>query len=121
MLYPSSHELQMIKSYIVLSLVLDVFERDRIQIIGVVKTPNPYDAAIQAAMDRITKDISGIRQEFRQRGIKMHDSEKQKEGIRTLCVCRGYEQTVSMFWDPLRFEIETAMTYYLRVRKDDAI
>ncbi|MFD2611900.1 hypothetical protein [Paenibacillus gansuensis] len=103
----------MVKEFLLLPMVLTVFERDTKIIASHVKTKAPYEQALQLAMDRVTANLAELKREFRQRGIKVFDSERTASGVHCKYLCRGYENQFDMMWLYIRAEVELRMKHYL--------
>lgn len=112
-------EIGLIKSYILLPMVLTVFERDKNAIEYAVRNPGPYTEAITQAMDRATVVLSEIRREFRKRGIKVYDVSRDGNGYHAKYVCRGYEGEIRMLLALVRTEVNERMRAYLGVVASD--
>lgn len=109
----SGEETNLIKSYILITIILDIFKRDSIAIEQAVKTPTPYLKVINTAMDKITKKMYEIRREFRHRGIKVFEIERTKEGVSAEYICRGYTSRFSMLWSLVKAESHIRMCAYM--------
>ncbi|ANE48051.1 hypothetical protein SY83_19105 [Paenibacillus swuensis] len=112
-LWPTDEEQGMIKEFLLLPLVLTVFERDTEVIGNNVKTKAPYVEAIALAMDRVTLNLAGLKKEFRLRGIKVFDGVRTEHGIRCSYLCRGYENQFDLMWTYVKAEVELRMKHYL--------
>lgn len=103
----------MIKEFILLPMLLAAFERDARRIAAAVKTPGPYAEFMQATLDRITRDLTAIRRQFRMRGIKVYEPQITSAGIRAEFKCRGYLSEFGILSNVLKAEAETYMCKYL--------
>ncbi|MFB5269332.1 hypothetical protein ACE41H_21460 [Paenibacillus enshidis] len=110
---PTPEELQLIKEFLILPIILSVFVRDQKIISAAVKTPEPYNQNIQQAMDRIVKDLAGIKSEFRRRGIRVFDEKCDQNGARCKYLCRGYQSEFPLLHSFLRAEVAQRMSRYL--------
>lgn len=120
---PSDQELQLIKNYIILPLVMNVFERDknRIKDQQLFKTYKPYVDKLEMVMDEISKDLARVRTELRKKGIKVYDGEKVEKELKYEYLCRGYMGTFSILLLTLRSDIEIVMSHYLGVYESELI
>lgn len=109
----------MIKEFILLPMLLSAFERDARRIAAAVKTPGPYAEFMQATLDRITRDLTAIRRQFRMRGIKVYDPQITSAGIRAEFKCRGYLSEFGILNNVLKAEAETYMRKYLNGSAED--
>lgn len=120
---PNEQEIQLIKNYIILPHVLNVFERDknRIKDEQIFKTYKPYVALLEQVMDGITKDLSRVRQELRKRGIKVFDGERFDKELRYEYLCRGYMREFSILLITLKSDVEIVMNHYLGVYESELV
>lgn len=110
---PSDEELRAIKKYVILPLVMTAFERDSRAVAAAVKTPGPYIDAIQRSMDALAADLGAIRRKFRKTNVRVHDSVRTADGLKTEYIVRGYTGSIVMNSDVLRVEAEMFMRTYL--------
>lgn len=71
-----------------------------------------YEQFIQIIMNYITKDLSKINRELRQRNIKIFSDETHDGIIYHRYVCRGYEDRFGIVREVLRSEISVRFTKY---------
>ncbi|MEC0370064.1 hypothetical protein [Paenibacillus chibensis] len=109
----------LIKPYILLPIVLSAFERDISVINAAVKTPEPYAEIITAAMDRVTYDLTELRREFKQRGIKVLDMQRTERGYEAQYLCRGYQRKFALLDGLVRAEGGILMRKYLGLDTDN--
>ncbi|WP_103110293.1 hypothetical protein [Brevibacillus reuszeri] len=115
-----SEDYALIKPYIILPMILSAFERDKkiIEESGVIKTPAPYVAMIDVAMDRVSADLREVKRQFRERGIKVHTIERGDSLIVAKFVCRGYTGTFNLRDQYLSAEAGVLMHGYLLGKTD---
>jgi hypothetical protein len=120
---PSDQDLQLIKNYIILPLVLNVFERDknRIKNEQLFKTYQPYIAKFELVMDEITRDLTNVRKQLRLHGIKVYDGEKVDKYLRHEYLCRGYLGEFMMLLETLKADVEIVMSHYLGVYESELV
>lgn len=106
-------ELQLVKQYVLLPIVLSIFQRDKKILQEKVKTPGPYIKLIDEGMDKVTKDLANVRRKMRAGGIKVVHEERGEKAAAVMTVCRGYEQTHNFWWESLKSETEVKMSEYL--------
>lgn len=109
----TGEELELIKSYILLPMILSAYERDKQIIEDSVRNPEIYTDMISAAMDRATKLLTEIRREFRNRGIKVYEITRDTEGIRADFKCRGYVSNMRMLWSLITAQANERMRVYM--------
>ncbi|MNT42279.1 hypothetical protein D3C72_1786960 [compost metagenome] len=68
---------------------------------------------ITAAADRVTKDLAEVRRQFRQRGIKVYETENDGKSVTARYLCRGYTGEASYLWAILAAEASVVMRKYL--------
>lgn len=111
---PSHQELSMIKEYLLLPLVLSVFERDaRYVRESPIKTPDPYIKVIHRAMDQASGEWTRLRAEFRRRGIQVTWQKLEPEGLYASYLCRGYSGSMRLLIRLVKSEIEIRHRKYL--------
>lgn len=106
-------DLQYVKMYLLLPLVLSAFERDKKIIEQNIKTPGPYINFIDSAMDRVTLDLKEVRRKFRLLGIKVYEETRTDKGIDARYLCRGYHHDYKMLWSRIAAECSVLMEKYL--------
>ena len=72
-----------------------------------------FEQIIQLIMDYITRDLSKLNKELRQRNIKIFNDEINDGIIYHGYVCRGYEDRFGIVREVLRFEISIQFTKYI--------
>ncbi|MCZ8516797.1 hypothetical protein O9H85_31420 [Paenibacillus filicis] len=110
---PNHEEIRFLKEYVLLPLVLTAFDRDAKRITAAVKTPGPYADTIQRAIDAITFDLAQLRKYFRANGIRVFDTEKTTDGIRTKYVYKRRQSEFILLTNLIRVEAELLMRRYL--------
>jgi len=111
---PQSDEIDAIKTYMFLPLILSAFERDRRIFETLLKSPEPYIDLLTIAADKVTKDLTEVRRLFRERGIKVYEMERGQAWIARY-MCRGYTGDVTL-WEQLAIaEARVLMRKYLGI------
>lgn len=112
--YITSDELHDVKRYLLIPLVLSVFERDKRLITeSGIKTPTPYTDIIGHAMNAATLQIRDVRQRLRQAGIKVYEESRDSSGLACKYVCRGYHGEFRAGYNILGADVEIGMRYFL--------
>lgn len=106
-------DIQYVKMYLLLPLVLSAFERDKKIIEENIKTPRPYVNFIDSAMDRVTVDLKEVRRKFRLLGLKVYEETRTELGIEAKYLCRGYHHTFGMLWSLVAADSSVLMEKYL--------
>ncbi|WP_410511682.1 hypothetical protein PaeBR_16630 [Paenibacillus sp. BR2-3] len=107
-------DLQLVKEYILLPILLDVLERD-IKTLGTVKLKMDviYVKVLRSAQDLITSDVTMIRKKMRSRGIKVYEQQRTELCIEAHYLCRGYHHRFSMLWGLVKAELHKYLSKYL--------
>ncbi|MHA6530163.1 hypothetical protein [Paenibacillus sp. BAC0078] len=71
-----------------------------------------FEQVIQIIMDYVTKDLSKVNRELRQRNIKIYSDETNDGVIYHHYVCRGYDDRFGIVREVLRSEISIRFTKY---------
>lgn len=112
----TEEDLQLVKEYILLPLLLDVLERD-IKALGTVKLKmdRVYIKILRSAQDLITTDITLLRRKMRGRGIKVYEQRRTELCIDAHYLCRGYQHRFSMLWGLVKAELYKYLSQYLNI------
>ncbi|MCM3783177.1 hypothetical protein M3231_09340 [Neobacillus mesonae] len=103
----------LVKFYIILPMILTAFERDTAIINNSLKTPDPYIERVHLAMNSLTHDITEIKRQFRDRGIKVYETTREPDGVYTRFLCRGYHGHMTLRWTFIKPEATILMRKYL--------
>ncbi|RNB59447.1 hypothetical protein EDM57_04710 [Brevibacillus gelatini] len=107
-------ELELLREYVLLPIVLTIFERDKKNIEeSEISIKQPYVTAINEAMYRITRQLSKLKNEMYRKGLRVVKETRTEHGIDCLFLCRGYSQQFQMLWDFVKAETEVRMQQYL--------
>lgn len=112
----TTDEPSLVKMYVLLPILLDVLERD-IAILTMVglKLPAVYITCLQSVQDEITVELTQLRQQMRQRGIKIYEEKRTKLALEVRYLCRGYHHHFSMLWTVVKPEIERKLSGFMQV------
>lgn len=106
----------LVKQHVLHTLVLDVLERDSGRLAqSPLKMGHVYVESLRQAQREANTALYEIRRQFRRRGIKVHEEERQPHGIRVQYLCRGYERSFYMLRGLLRTEVTSLMKRYLHL------
>ncbi|RSK28374.1 hypothetical protein EJF36_16715 [Bacillus sp. HMF5848] len=115
----SKDEEQMVKDYIVLSILLTVLDHE------IERLPNMklkllplYIKQLHCIQQQIIKDLTSIKAMLRKIGIKIYEQSRTENGIQVAYVCRGYHHSFEMLWRLLKAEVVIKMSSYLHVPKE---
>ncbi len=107
-------ELELLREFVLLPIVLTVFERDKKVIEqSELKLKQPYIEAINAAMDKITRKLTQMKSEMHKKRLKVAKETRTDMGIDCLFLCRGHRETFQMHWDFVKAETQVRMSFYL--------
>lgn len=111
---PTPEELIMLRDYILLPHLLTMVQRNMDDLgRSSMLLKKLYMLATRVLMDRISKDIYGLRREFAQRSIKVFGEESDGAAYCYKYVCRGYENKFWIVREVMRTELSTMLTKYL--------
>lgn len=107
-------ELELLRELVLLPILLSVFERHK-KVINEseLSIKRPYIDIIDAAMDRVIKDISRLKKEAYKKRLKVAKENRTDIGLDCIFLCRGYSQSFQMLWDFVKAETEVRMRKYL--------
>jgi len=111
----TEEEIQLVKSYIMLPMILSAFERDIKKIEETMKTPDPYTEAIKLAMDKATKVLTEVRRSMFKTGLKVFETVKNDNGVKAKYMFRGYTGEMVLLNDFLKAECMMRMKTYMGV------
>lgn len=113
---PTKEELEMIRDYCLLPIMLAIVENSRKQIEYSValSIKQLYLAATDALLHRIRKDLTAVKSGLRKHDIKVFEDERQdKNGRYYRFVCRGYEDKFALIRDLIRAEVSIRLGSYI--------
>jgi len=106
----------LVKQYVLHMLVHDVLARDSSRLArSPLKMAHVYAESLLQAQQEADNALAQIRRQFRHRGIKVFEEERQTHGVRVHYLCRGYEHSFYMLRGVLRTEVTGLMKRYLHV------
>lgn len=106
-------DIQYVKMYILLPLILTAFDRDKKIMEKYLKTPGPYVGFIDTAMDKVTLDLKEVRRKFRLLGLKVYEETRTELGIEAKYLCRGYHHSSMLLWSFVAAECSVLMEKYM--------
>ncbi|MDO3410880.1 hypothetical protein QWJ34_14000 [Saccharibacillus sp. CPCC 101409] len=108
-------ELSLIKSYLMLTHILKVFENDA----KMLKSDEPmqtsplYTEMIRGASQCAAVLLSGIRREFKKRNIRICEVNRGEAGVDADYLCRGLHGTLHLDREPFDREADLRMRAYM--------
>ncbi|WP_434750404.1 hypothetical protein [Paenibacillus amylolyticus] len=113
---PSDEDHRLIKGMVVRTLLLDVLERDiRTLDTLLLKMPEVYILSLTRIQNQVLKEMLEIRKQMRNRGVKVLEETRGKDGIETVYLCRGYGQRFYMLWTFARNEVKKELSRHLQM------
>ncbi|MDQ0058482.1 hypothetical protein [Paenibacillus harenae] len=110
----TDEELELVKRYELLGIVMRILDHD-IRVIGTasIKLPRLYESMLRGVQDRVLLDLSAIRRQFREIGIKVYEEKQEADGLSAQYMCRGYHHRFFMLWGFVKAESERVLKQYL--------
>ncbi len=107
-------ELQYVKNFVILPVILDVLERD-IKTLGnlQLKMPEIYIRILQSIQNMVLVDLTKIKKISREQGIKVYEQHRTNRGMEASYLCRGYHHTMVILWSIVRTEIKMRLCLYM--------
>ncbi|GGN91229.1 hypothetical protein [Saccharibacillus kuerlensis] len=111
-------ELSLIKSYLLLTHILKVFDTDakRLESDAPMQTSPLYTEMIRSASSCAAVLLSGIRREFKKRNIRICEVNHGENGVDTDYLCRGLHGTLHIDSEPFHREADLRMRAYMGVQ-----
>ncbi|GEM_PF-1052617 len=116
-------ELSLIKSYLLLTHILRVFENDakRLQAEAPMQTSTLYTEMIRSASQCAAVLLSGIRREFKKRQIRICEVKHSETGVDTDYLCRGLHGTMHIDNEPFQHEADLRIRAYMSLQTEPII
>ncbi|GIO30673.1 MULTISPECIES: hypothetical protein [Paenibacillus] len=113
---PDEEDSQLVKSYMLHVVLLDVLERD-IRTLGTLalKLPDVYIRGLSGVQQKAMRRLTEIRQEMRSRGIRVYEENRSAKGMEALYLCRGYQRRFFMLWSYVKAETACELCAYLGI------
>lgn len=119
MAQPTVEDIHLLREYILLPIVITIFERDLNEIrTSKIKIKEPYIDALNRCIDRALLDHALVKRELTKKGIKIFAQTKNKDGIMVQYECRGYRYSFLPHWYYLKGLVEMRIRYYLGEKVD---
>ncbi|PYE51784.1 hypothetical protein HUB98_07085 [Paenibacillus barcinonensis] len=113
---PADEDHRLIKGLVVRTLLLDVLERDiRTLDTLLLKMPEVYILSLTRIQNQVLKEMLGLRKQMKNRGVKVLEETRGKDGIETVYLCRGYWQRFYMLWTFARNEVKKELSRHLQM------
>ncbi|MCC3379769.1 hypothetical protein ACFQ5D_11985 [Paenibacillus farraposensis] len=113
---PSEKDTGLIKACVLLTLVLDVLERDiRILSASPLKMPDLYVRSLTEVQQRAAVQLAETKAQMKKQGIKIYSEIRNHEGVEVLYLCRGYQRRFFMLSSFARSEVRQKLGHYLGI------
>lgn len=112
----TEEDIQLVKEYVLLPILLDALERDII-IMRTVKLNMDviYEKSLRQAQDQIIAEVVLLRKKMSKRGIKVYEQKQTKLFLEARYLCRGYHHKFSMLWGLVKAEQHKYLNIYLDI------
>jgi hypothetical protein len=108
-------ELSLVRSYLLLTFIHKVFERD-CRVIGksgLFKTPQLYMEIVSGGAKKTSMMLQEVKRELTSRNLKITTVRQDQRGVEALYTCRGYVGEMNILWPGFRREMMLRMRAYL--------
>lgn len=108
-------ELSLVRSYLLLTFIHKVFERD-CRVIGksgLFKTPQLYMELVSGATKKTSLMLQEVTRELASRQLKIITIRQDQHGVEAQYSCRGYTGEINIQWPSFRSEMMQRMRAYL--------
>lgn len=109
----TSEETLMIKEYLLMTIALDIIERNTRSLNTLFKTPDPFIEFHRRMQELVMIEQRSIRNAFKRKGIKIVDEKRTSLNYMASYVCRGYHGNISLLWSFVKSEVEIRLHRYL--------
>lgn len=111
----TKEELSLVRSYLLLTFIHKVFERDCrvISKSGLFKTPQLYMELLSGATKKTSLMLQEVTRELSSRDLKITTVRQDQRGVVALYSCRGYQGEMNILWPGFRREMMLRMRAYL--------
>lgn len=107
-------DMDLVLEFVLLPIVLSVFERDKLAIEqSNLKIKTPYLDMIDVAMNKVIKQLRLIKDKMRLKKLNVIQQAKNDYGIYYKFRCRGYIHESQMRWELVKAETQVRMQVYL--------
>ncbi|CAH1190347.1 hypothetical protein PAECIP111892_00118 [Paenibacillus auburnensis] len=116
-------ELSLVRSYLLLTFIHKVFERD-CRVIGksgLFKTPQLYMELVSSATKKTSLMLQEVTRELTSRNLKITTVRQDQRGVEAQYTCRGYTGEINIQWPGFRSEMMQRMRAYLGLNPELAV
>lgn len=111
----TQEELSLVRSYLLLTFIHKVFERD-CRVIGksgLFKTPQLYMELVTSATKKTSLMLQEVTRELTAHHLKINTIRQDQRGVEAEYTCRGYIGEMNILWPGFRNEMMLRMRAYL--------
>ena len=111
----TKEEMSLVRSYLLLTFIHKVFERDCrvISKSGLFKTPQLYMELVSGATKKTSLMLQEVTRELSSHDLKVTTVRQDQRGVEALYTCRGYQGEMNILWPGFRREMLLRMRAYL--------
>jgi hypothetical protein len=116
-------ELSLVRSYLLLTFIHKVFERD-CRVIGksgLFKTPQLYMELVSSATKKTSLMLQEVTRELAAHHLKITTIRQDQRGVEAQYACRGYVGEINIPWPGFRNEMMLRMRAYLGLNPELAV
>lgn len=112
--------LELIKDFILLPIAFDALERDiRTFQSAPLKVAAVYIQHSRRIQRKIDVDLSLLRSQLRQQGIKVYDAKRMRHSVEAEYVYQGTRRKFAMVWGHVKAEVLRKLSLYMDVELTD--
>ncbi|WP_091014479.1 hypothetical protein [Paenibacillus amylolyticus] len=116
----SAEELELVKKYAEMPLLLDVIEEDKKRIDeSSVILKRELKFYLSALQDRVTADIYELKKQLRDKDIKIIEQKRTKENLTISYSIRGYQHKMSPLMSRVRTDVLVMLADYMKIDLTD--
>lgn len=113
-------ELEMIKEAVLFPVMLDVIQNDIEKVKKInLKLDLLLVISLQNIQDQIFKDNRALKNQLKERGIKIYEERRTSLGIQAEYKCRGYQHHLSLLWSLVRSDILRKASSYMNINLEE--
>ncbi|PYY28230.1 hypothetical protein [Paenibacillus illinoisensis] len=117
----SSEELEIVKKYIEMPLLMDIIEVDKRKIEGgELRLKRELLAYLDSIQERITRDGYELKKKLKEMDIKIIKQERLAEKLHALYSVRGFEHEMNLLWSKVRTDSLLTLAAYMKVDITDS-
>lgn len=112
----TEEDLKIVKRYLELPFLLDVLELDKKKMReSNLKMSRVYIIKLEELQDQVTTEIYSVKQEMRNKGIKIIEQTKLNDRLIAEYLCRNYKHQITLLWSKVKFDTEVSLAKYLGI------